>query len=65
MIHMNTENSKTNEQHEVILSSPQRLPLKNSDKYVAFQNLFIYCTQKNIRPQYKNNKTQNNSSNVE
>ena len=34
----------------------QRLDLKSSSRHVAFQNLSIYYTWKNIRKQYKNNK---------
>ena len=30
--------------------------LKRSDKYVALSNLSIYCTRKNIKKSYKNNK---------
>ena len=53
---MNTENSKTNEQHKFILNLSQRLDLRSSDKHVALENLSIYCKWKNIRKQYKNNK---------
>ena len=53
---MNIENSRTNEPHKFVLSLPRRLDLKNSDKYLALQNLSIYYTWKNIRQQYKNNK---------
>ena len=38
---MNTENSKTSEPQKFVLSSAQRLDLKNSDKYVVLQNLSI------------------------
>ena len=55
-IFMNIENSRTNEPHKFVLSLPRRLDLKNSDKYLALQNLSIYYTWKNIRQQYKNNK---------
>ena len=34
-IFMNTENSKTNEPDKFVLSLPQKLDLKNSDKFVA------------------------------
>ena len=53
---MNTENSKTNEPHNIVLNLPQRLDLKSWNKHVALQNIFIYSTWKNIRQQYKNNK---------
>ena len=52
----NTENSKTTERHNFVFNLPQRLDLRNSDKHVAFQNLYFYYTWKNIRKQYKNNK---------
>ena len=34
----------------------QTLEIKTLGKYVTLQNLSIYCTWKNIRQQYKNNK---------
>ena len=52
----NTKNIKLNELHEFALNVPQRLDLRSSDKPVAFQNLSIYYTWKNIRKQYENNK---------
>ena len=48
-IFMNTDNNKTNELHKFVLNLSQ-----SSDKHVAFQNLSIYYTRKNIRKQYKN-----------
>ena len=42
-IFINTGKSKTNEPH-------------SSNKHVALQNVSIYCTWKNIKKQYKNNK---------
>ena len=53
---MNMENSKMNGPHKFVLNLPQRLDLRSLDKHVAFQNLSIYYTWKNIRKQYKNNK---------
>ena len=53
---MNKGNSKTSERHKLVLSPPQRLNLKNSDKYIPFRNLSIYYTWKNIRQQVENNK---------
>ena len=44
------------EPHKFNISLPKRSDLKNSDKYVALQNLSIYYSWKNIRQQYKNNK---------
>ena len=52
---MNAENSKTNEPHKFVLILSQRLDWKGLNKYVAFQNLSIYYTWKNIKKQYKNN----------
>ena len=53
---MNTENSKTNEPHKFVFNFSQRLDLRSSDKHVAFQNLSVSYTWKNIRKKYKNNK---------
>ena len=53
---MNAENSKTNEPHKFVLILSQRLDWESLNKYVAFQNLSIYYTWKNIKKQYKNNK---------
>ena len=55
-IFMNTENSKTNEPHRFILSVADKLNLKNSSKNMALANLSIYCTWKNIKSAYNNNK---------
>ena len=52
---MSMENSKTNELHKFVLNLSQRLDLRGSNKHIAFQNLSIYYTWKNIRKQYKNN----------
>ena len=62
---MNTENNKTNEPHKFVLNLSQRLDVRISNEHVAFQNLSIYCTSKNIRKQYKNNKLKSNSCNIE
>ena len=53
---MNTENNKTNEPQKFVLSLPQGVDLRSSNKHVALTNLSIYYTWKNIRQQYKNNK---------
>ena len=55
-IFMNMENSKTSEPHKFVLNLSQRLDIKSSNKNVAFQNLFIYYTWKNIRKQHKKKK---------
>ena len=48
-IFMNTDNSKTNEPHKFVLNLLPTLDERSSNKHVAFQNLFIYGTWKNIR----------------
>lgn len=40
-IFMNTENCKTNKLNKSVIDLLQRLDLKNSDKFVAFQNLSL------------------------
>ena len=50
-IFMNKRNSRRYKPHKFVLDLPQRLDLKNSDKYVALQILSIYYTSKNIRQQ--------------
>ena len=58
---MNTENSKTNEPHRFRLSLADNLNLKNSNKNMALTNLSIYCTWKNIKSAYNNNKFKKSS----
>ena len=53
---MNTENSKTNEPHKIVLNLSPILNFRSLNKYVAVQNLSIYYTWTNIRKQYKNKK---------
>ena len=53
---MNSENSKTSDPHRLLLNLSDKINLKRSDKYVALSNLSIYCTWKNIKKSYKNNK---------
>ena len=48
-IFMNIENSKTNKTHKFVLNLTQILDLRSSNKHVAFQNLLIYYTRKNIK----------------
>ena len=45
-IFLSTKNSKTNGPHKSVLNFSQRLDLKSSNNYVAFQNLSIYCKAK-------------------
>ena len=53
---MNSENSKTSEQHVLILKLTDKLDLRRSEKSIALSNLSIYYAQKNIKSSYKNNK---------
>ena len=53
---VNTENSKTSELHKFVLSLPQGLDLRGTNKHFALQNLSICYTWKNIRQEYKRNK---------
>ena len=53
---MNSEDSKTYDPHRLLLNILDKINLKRSDKYVALSNLSIYCTWKNIKKSYKNNK---------
>ena len=55
-IFINTENSKLSKLHKFVLNLSQKLDLRSSNKHVARQNLSIYCTWKNVRQQYENNK---------
>ena len=55
-IFMNAENSKTNEPHRFRLDLADKRNLKNPKKNIALVNLSIYCTWKNIKSEYKNNK---------
>ena len=53
---MNTENSKTSEPHRFKLDLTNKLNLKNPHKNMVLANLSIYCTWKNIKSEYNNNK---------
>ena len=55
-IFMNTENSKTSEPHRFKLDLTGKLNLKNPKKNITLANLSIYCTWKNIKSEYNNNK---------
>ena len=56
-IFMNTENIKTNEPHRFKLDLTNKLNLKNSNKNMTLANFNIYCTCKNIKFEYNNNKS--------
>ena len=53
---MNTENSKTNESNRFRHHFTNKLSLKNPSKNIALANLSIYCTWKNIKSEYNDNK---------
>ena len=53
---MNSEKSKISYPHRILLNLSDKINLKRSDKYVALSNLSIYCTWKNVRNSYNNNK---------
>ena len=51
---MNSENSKTPKPHVLILKLTNKLRI--GEKIIALSNLSIYCTWKNIKSSYSNNK---------
>ena len=54
---MNTRNSKTNESNKFIYQFTDKLNLKTpNNKNIGLVNLSIYCTWKNIKSEYNNNK---------
>ena len=53
---MNSENGKTNDLHRFELDLTDKLNLKNPNKNMALAKLSIYCTSKNIKSEYNNNK---------
>ena len=53
---MNSKNSDTSDTHRLILNFTDKINWERSDKYVAFSNLSIYYTWKNIKKSHKNNK---------
>ena len=53
---MNTKNSKTSEPHKIKLEFTDKLNLKNRNKNMAFVNLSIYYSWKNIKTESSNNK---------
>ena len=54
-IFMNSENSKTSEDHVLVLKLTDKLDLRRGQKTVALSNLSIYYTWKNIKSSYNNN----------
>ena len=56
-IFMNTENSKINESNKFIYQFTDKNNIKSSNnKNIVLVNLSIYCTWKNIKSAYSNNK---------
>ena len=55
-IFMNSVNSRISEYHVLLLQLTDKLDLKRGQKIIAFSNLSIYCTWKNIESSYNNNK---------
>ena len=53
---MNSENSRNSECHVLLVKLTNKLDLKRGQKSIAFSNLSIYYTWKNIRSSYNNNK---------
>ena len=53
---MNTENSNESETHRFILDVTDKLNLKNPNKNMVLANLNIYCTWRNIKSEFNNNK---------
>ena len=60
-IFMNSENSKTSDPHRLLLNLTDKIYLRRKDKYIAFSNLGIYYTWKNIKKAYKNNEFENSA----
>ena len=53
---MNKKNSETSEPHIFRLNLTDKLDLKVPERNMAFANLSIYYTWKNIKSEYNNNK---------
>ena len=53
---MNTLNSTTNKSNRFTYLFIDKLNLKNPNKNIALANLSIYCTWRNIKSKYNNNK---------
>ena len=53
---MNSENSKASMPHTLKLKLASKLDLRLGEKVIALSNLSIYCTWKNIKSSYNNNK---------
>ena len=55
-IFMNSENSRTSENHVLVLKLADKLDPRRGQKNVALSNFSIYYTWKNMKSSYKNNK---------
>ena len=55
-IFMNSENGKTSETHVLVLKLTNKLDIRTGEKITALSNLCIYCTWKNMKNSYNNNK---------
>ena len=53
---MNSENSRTSENHVLVLKLADKLDPRRGQKNVALSNFSIYYTWKNMKSSYKNNK---------
>ena len=53
---MNAANSKTKHSNKFVYNLTDELNLKNPNKNIAFVNLSIYYTWKNVKSNYNNNK---------
>ena len=53
---MNSKNSKTSEPYKFKCDLIDKLDLRNPNKNMAFANLSIYYTWKNVKSTYSNNK---------
>ena len=62
---MNILNSKTNQPNKFMYQFTNKLNLKNPNKNMALTNLSIYCTWKNIKSEYNNNKCKIQCYNLE
>ena len=53
---MNTVNSKTKHSNKFVYNFTDKLNLKNPNKNIALASLSVYCTWKNVKSDYNNNK---------
>ena len=54
-IFINSENSETSDPYRLLSNLSDKINLKRSDNYVAFSNLCMYYTWKNIKNSHKIN----------